>query len=263
VLTFLKSISERQAFEFWTILAALCFLVAAIRVLRLPKAKDYRPLIWLLIAWAAIYFVVVGVNVQSPLYRKIYMLIVPVTWVLYVFVARNLYKQVFNSYPGIAFAGRWCVYAAAIFSAIGMIVSFSPPPGSIDVTALYWTFSMDRNVVFGISVALLLLILVMSWYPLSVQKNITVHSFYLGAILLIQAAAQLADQSTGYRNQLLWNTLAAGLTAFSVLYWIWSLSPHGDHTIVKIRRNLDPALELQLLSQLDSLNGILLRAARK
>jgi len=263
VLAFLKSISGQQAFNFFTLLSATSFLVAAVRIRRLPKSREYRPLFWLMIAWVGLYLFVVNVWVESPLYEKFYPIVVPVTWILYVFVARDLYKKVFARYPGIVVAGRWCVYTSVICSVIVLFSTIPPASASFEQGPLSWSISFDRNVVFGISLALLLLIAVMSWYPLTMEKNIAVHSFYFGAILLIQAAAQLADQSTGYRNELFWNTLAAGLTAASVIYWIFSLTQSGDTAIVCIRRNINPALEVRLLGQLDALNGILLRAARK
>jgi hypothetical protein len=110
---------------------------------------------------------------------------------------------------------------------------------------------------------LVLLVLVMIRYPISIPQNIAVHSFFFSSILFSQSVFQVADQWTFYHYSAYCNTLAAAFDAVLVTAWALLLTSAGDHAIIRIRQRIKPETELHLLGQLDTLNGILLRAARK
>jgi hypothetical protein len=90
-----------------------------------------------------------------------------------------------------------------------------------------------------------------------------VHAFFFSSILFSQALVQAVDQLTGYKFTPYCNTVASGFDAILVSAWAISLTSLGDTAIIRVRQHIRPETEVHLLGQLDALNGILLRAARK
>jgi hypothetical protein len=204
------------------------------------------------------------VPLTSKWYFLCFLVLVPLSWVLYFATARQLYQKVFSKYPGIAFAGRSSLWIAAGAVFVGVSLSMALSPGGLRKSAPFKAvLLLDRSALFGISFFLILLVSVMIRYPISIPKNVAVHSFFFAAILFSQTILQVADQWTLYQFTAGWNTLAAGFDAILVSAWAVSLTNAGDTAIIRVRQHFRPETEVHLLGQLDALNGILLRAARK
>jgi hypothetical protein len=230
----------------------------------LPAAREYRLFFWLMVAWFGISAFTLVVPLTSKWYFLCFLILVPLSWILYFASSRHLYQEVFSKYPGIAFAGRSCLWIAATAVVVGVALSSTLSQGGLKKSALFKAvILLDRCALFGIAFFLILLVSVMSRYPISIPKNIAVHSFFFGAILLSQTIVQIADQWTLYSFTAYCNTLAAGLDAILVSAWAVSLSSAGDTAIIRVRQHIRPETEVHLLGQLAALNGILLRAARK
>ncbi len=230
----------------------------------LPAAKDYSVFIWLLVCWLGICLFTLGVPLSSSLYFFIYLLAAPLTWLLYLLAARYLYLRVFDRYPGIAFAGRSSLWIAASAVPISAIVSIFLSPGRLTKGLTFSVITLlDRGVLFGIAFFLLLLVSVMVRYPISISQNIAIHSLVLAAVLLSQSLLQIADQWAAYRYTAYTNILAAAFDTVLACAWAFLLTNAGDSAVIRIRQNIKPEAEVHLLGQLDALNGILLRAARK
>ena len=254
----------RQALIWCTVLSGIAFALAAVRVRLLPAAREYGLFFWLLISWCAISAFTVGMPLSSRYYFLTFMVVVPLSWVLYFCTARHLYQTVFKKYPGIAFAGRSSMWIAVALMAIGVASSIALSPGRLVKRILFATVLLvDRCVLFGIAFFLVLLVSVMIRYPISIPKNIAFHSIFLSSILFLQTLCQVGDQWTFNHYTLYWDTVAAGFDAVLVVAWAISLTNAGDTAIIRIRQNIRPETERHLLGQLDALNGILLRAARK
>ena len=230
----------------------------------LSASREYRPFFWLMIAWFGICAFTLFVPLASSWYFFCFLVLAPLTWSLYFVAARHLYQKVFSKYPGIAFAGRSCLWIAATAVVVGVVLSSTLSQGGLRKSALFkGTILLDRCALFGISFFLILLVSVMIRYPISIPKNIAVHSFFFGAILLSQTIVQVADQWTLYSFTAYCNTFVAGLDAILVSAWAVSLTNAGDTAIIRVRQHIRPEAEVHLLEQLATLNGILLRAARK
>lgn len=254
----------RQAFAWCTAFSAVACALAAIRIRLLPAAREYGLFFWLLAAWSGICVFTLRVPPASLPYFYMFTVLVPLSWVLYFCTARHLYQKVFSNYPGIAFAGRSSMWIAAAGVPVVIALSIWFSPGGVSKSLAYATVSLlDRCVLFGIAFFLALLVSVMIRYPISIPQNIAVHSIFFSSILLLQTVFEIADQWTSYRYSAYCNTLAAGFDAILVTAWALVLTNAGDTAIIRIRQHIKPETETQLLGQLDSLNGILLRAARK
>jgi hypothetical protein len=264
LLTAFIVINVGQAFYLCTILSALSCVAAATRLVFLASARQYRPFLGLLATWFTVCVLTIFVPLSSRLYFQVYVLIIPISWFLYLFVARDLYQKIFDNYRGIAFAGRWCLYISGVFLVAGGVASVWFSPARLSSSFMFAAITViDRSILFGLAFFLVMLVIVIVRYPISFQKNLIVHTLVFSAILLCQALLQAADQWTGYHRSTLWNALAAGLDTILVSAWATLISRAGETVNVRIRQHLKPELELHLLGQLDALNGILLRAARK
>jgi hypothetical protein len=264
LLAEIERINVRQAFELCTALSALSCVFAAVRIRLLPAARDYGLFFWLLIAWFGISTFTLGVPLASKWYFLSFVTLAPLTWVLYFTASKRLYQEVFTKYPGIAFAGRSCLWVAAIAVVVGVGLSVALSPGGFGTSATFRAIMLlDRCVLFGIAFVLVLLVSVMVRYPISIPKNIAIHSFFFSSILFSQTLFQIADQWTLYRFTAYCNTLVAGFDAVLVSAWAIFLTSAGDNAIIRVRQYIRPETEVQLLGQLDALNGILLRAVRK
>jgi hypothetical protein len=254
----------RQAFELCTVLSAVSCAFTAVRIRLLPAAREYRLFFWLMVAWFGICAFTLFVPLASKWYFLCFVVLVPLSWVLYFATARHLYQNVFTKYPGIAFAGRSSLWIAAAAVVVGVTLSIVLSPGGLRKNALYRAVLLiDRCALFGIAFLLILLVSVMIRYPISIPKNVAVHTFFFGAILLSQTIIQVADQWTLYHFTAYCNTIAAGFDAILVTSWAIFLTKAGDTAVIRIRQHLQRETEVHLLGQLDALNGILLRAARK
>jgi hypothetical protein len=259
-----ESFNVQQAFVWCTVFSAIACSLAAIRVWMLPASRNYRLFFWVLIAWLGICLVTLRVPLASPLYFFMFLLLAPLTWILYFSTVRQLYQKVFTKYPGIAFAGRSSLWITAACVVAAVAVSLRFAPGGLSKNWIFATvILLDRVVLFGFAFFLALLTAVMIRYPISIPQNIAVHSFFFSSILLSQSIFQIADQWTLYRHSTYWNTGAAGFDSILITAWALTLTNAGDTAIIRIRPRISPENELQLLGQLDTINGILLRAARK
>jgi hypothetical protein len=267
LLTGFESFDVRQAYIWCTAFSAVAFALTAARVRFLPAASDYGLFSWMLSAWCCIAVFSIAVPLTSHFYFIIFLLLVPASWLLYLLTARKLYQRVFSGYPGIAFAGRSSLWIVSIAVPLVVAVSIYFSPGIVPAT--FWAavlaivLLLDRFALFAIAFFLLLLVSVITRYPISIPKNVAIHSFFFGFVLFSQTVAQVADQWTSYRYTSYFNVLVAGCDAIIVTAWALLLTNAGDNSFIRVRPNIKPESELHLLGQLDSLNGILLRAVRK
>jgi hypothetical protein len=260
----ISELSVQQAFKLCTILSALALVAAATRLLSVAAWRQYRPFLCLLLLWFAICVVALTIPVSSRVYFRFYSIAAPLSWFVYLLVARDLYQNIFQKFRGIAFAGRWCLYISAslllavAFASFFLSGSVSKPGPQFEAVAF-----VDRSVLFGLAFFLVLLVSVIVRYPISIQRNLVVHTLVFSGILFFQSIVQVADQWSAYRYTAFCNTLTAGLDAVLITAWAILLTKAGETIRIRIRHNIKPEMELQLLGQLDTLNGILLRAARK
>lgn len=265
-MTAFNAINVQQAFFLCTFFFVVSCATAAVRLLWLSSVRQYRPFLGVFVIWAAFSVVAISVPVSSRLYFQIFCYGTPLVWLVYLFVARKLYQEIFDRYRGIAFAGRWCIYLAAFLLFASGVSSVVFSRGHISPSVTFATIIfIDRCLLFGISFFLLLLVGVIIRYPISIQKNLVVHCLCFSAILFFQSICQVAQQWTLYSHTItmLWNTLAAAFDTVCVSTWVLLLTKAGDNTVVRIRQHIQPEMEIHLLGQLDALNGMLLRAARK
>jgi hypothetical protein len=253
-----------QAFIFCTSLLILSIAAVSGRFLLLSARRTHWYFLGIFILWAAANLLPLFESSSSKSYFWFYIGTTPVLWALYLAAAFFLYRSVFADYPGIASMGKWAVLAAAVAIIAAGSASLVFSRGLFSPGQLYTLVTtIDRSLLVGLSLFLVILVSIMSCYPIAIGRNLAVHCVLFSAILLVQALQSVGDQWTSHRFTDITNAVSSLFSAVLFLLWTRILNPEGDLTIVRVRQRIDPDVEYRLLGQLNSINGILLRAGRK
>jgi hypothetical protein len=263
LLTAIDNFSVLQAFNLCTVLSAISCMAAGVRLVFLSSWRQYRFFLGLLASWVAFCVFTVAVPVSSKAYLRFYLIAAPLSWVFYIFVARDLYQKIFDQYKGISFAGRACFNVASALLAVAVFANVWSSPVESKAGSYFVVVTLiDRSLLFALSFFLVLLVFVIARYPISIRRNLVVHTLVVSSILFFQSFCGLADLWSKYLYSAQWNTLAAALDCIFLGAWALLINSAGETISVRIRQ-LEPQAALHLLNQLQSLNGVLLRAARK
>ncbi len=201
---------------------------------------------------------------SSAVYFWTYFAIGPWENIFSILAVRELLSLMFQNYPGIRTVGRWAMYAGIVLSA----------GTSIAITRFFWhtgasgrhkwgLFYLDiaqRSIVFTLAVVIVAILFCLSKYPLHLGRNIYVTCSFVGALLLSETARLLIDGMTRalYTNFVDWT--ASVFFAFCLAGCAVMLQPET----AKVTRVAFPTPhEDYLLHQLNSLNDLMVRAARR
>jgi hypothetical protein len=253
-----------QAFIFCTVLLCFSIACAAVRVSLLTSLHIYWYFVGIFALWGIANLLFLSGDSASRTYFWIFCISTSLTWFFYLVAGQSLYRNVFSGYPGIASFGKWIVAAAALCILLTGSTNYYFFRGLISPGWLYTTITMiDRSLLFGVTLFFVLLVVIMSRYPISIPRNLLVHCIAFSGLLLIQALISLLDQWAAHQFTAALNNVSSLVSASVLLSWSRFLTRGGEITIVRVRQRLDPEVEFRLLGQLHSINGILLRASRK
>jgi hypothetical protein len=239
-------------------------LVALLRLAWLNLTKQFRALAWYLSLLCVSNLLGGGLSRQSATYFWYYFAMIPLESAAGIFAVRELIALIFANYPGIRTVGRWALYAG-----IGLSVGTS--------LALTWLFSYSglhprrkwglfyietaqRSITFSLAIAIIAIVFVLSKYPLNLGRNTYLCCAFFSAIFLIDAAQLLVDSS----QRLLFHELAETMAAISLsaCLFSWGFLLRAQ-TARAPRIEVPTAHEDRLLHQLESLNSLMIRTARR
>jgi hypothetical protein len=238
--------------------------VALARLAYLHLTNQFRALAWYLglILVSNLFFS--ALSQHSATYFWFYIVLIPLDAAAGIFAVRELIALIFTNYPGIRTVGRWALYAAIGLSAATSIVltrlfSYS----GLHPRQKWGVFYMEtaqRSITFSLAIVIIAILFVLSKYPLKLGRNTYLCCAFFGAIFLAKAAQLLVDSS----KRLLFSNLAETAAAVSIsaclFAWGFLLRPE---TAPARRPAVPTAHEDRLLQQLESLNIIMARAARR
>jgi hypothetical protein len=239
-------------------------LIALTRLTYLNLTKQFQALAWYLGLLSASHLLFGGLPVQSVTYFWCYIALIPLESAAGIFAVRELIALIFANYPGIRTVGRWALYAGIGLSvgtslALTRLFSYS---GSHPRTkwALFYIEMAKRSIVFSLVLAIIAIVFVLSKYPLNLGRNTYLCCAFFSAIFLVEAAQLLVDSS----QRLLFSELAETVAAVSVSACIFSWGFLLRAQVAPVPRIAVPtAHEDRLLHQLESLNSLMIRTARR
>jgi hypothetical protein len=198
-------------------------------------------------------------NMQSAAYYHFWTIAEPINWILDVILIRELCKAVLAQYPGIFTMGRWLVCGGILLSTSIALLSLQSRFQST-VSARSGLLSLgiagDRGVNLAITVFLLLMLFLLSRYPVALSRNVRLNTAIFAVFFLSNTLGATLHWIFDLQLSL---TIDASLSAISCvcsLLWLLYLTPAGERRVGHWRHYSEEK-ERHLLGQLDMLNRIL------
>jgi hypothetical protein len=238
---------------------------AVTRLIYLHLAREFPALVTYL-AFVAVMNLGYGLlNQASTVYFWSYIALEPLECVFSILAVRELLTLTFNDYPGIRSAGRWVMYAGAVLaSGISLLLTGFFWSGAARGRAhshLFYIELSQRSIVFTLAFVIVAILLFLSKYPLHLSRNTLVSSAFFSVLFLSEAARLLIDSLAPKLN--IHSVDWAGTVFMSLCLFGWSamLKPESRAAPAQIR--FSAPNEEHLLQQLNSLNQLMTRVARR
>jgi hypothetical protein len=205
--------------------------------------------------------VVACVRPTSDAYQKFFVLTEPMEWLLFVLVVLEIFALVLQDYRGLATVGRWALITAVLIALVASGLSLMAPSQlTIQGHLMRYYYLAERAVYFSLVVFLLSILGLLMQYPITLSRNVIVHSmvfsvYFLGNTVLYLLLSMLQRETIP--------TITYALDAVTLVAlgaWLVMLNPAGEVRKVRLRPNWMPGREEELVSQLNHLNAALLRA---
>jgi hypothetical protein len=201
----------------------------------------------------------------SGAYEPFWILTEPVSWTFHILVVVELCRLVLTGHRGIYSLLRWAMSASVIIAVGISILSLLPkiqPRMNLDTRVLGFWFATQRGLDFALAIFLLLILFVLSRYPMRLSRNVLLHAalytifFFEGALTTFLRVLAVSGPQLRVIN--LW---MAGLSALCIFAWVFLLSPRGEGA--PSLPPISPRHEQHALRQLEALNATLLKVAIK
>ncbi len=245
----------------WLMVAGTAIL--GVRLFALGLHRRYRVFFYYLIFATLRLGVFASIPQGSNAYQKIWVLTEPLEWLLYVLVVLEIYALVLQDYRGLSTVGRWVLVAAVVVALLASGISLMAPSQSTQSHLMRYYYVAERAVYFSLVVFLLSILGLLMQYPITLSRNIVVHSMVFSVYFLCNTVLYLLLSMLG-RDIIHAITYAlSAITLGALGAWLVMLNPAGELRKLTLRPQWMPGREEELVSQLNHLNAALLRATRR
>ena len=211
----------------WFTLAVLC--LTWMRLLRCGLHRKYRMLFAYLVFSSLRSSVLLGFPTHSGTYAKIWIVTEPVLWLFYILVVLELYSLILENHKGLYTLGRWAMYvafaAAVAFSSLSLLAPADAVQKSRIMPFLLLT---ERGLLLSLLIFLFLILAFLSRYPITLTRNVIVHSVVFSVFFLSNSVAFLLRSIFGLEVARPANALLMATTAACVVAWLVLLNPKGE-----------------------------------
>ena len=251
---------ERALFylNFVAELALLCRLIQC----KLYLIYKSLFLYWLVQAMGGLVLLFAGR--QSWLYLYVYWGAQTVNIFMALYVVQDLFHSALAEHPAIASFGKRIVLGAMVLGAAvalaGITLDATVLPGHYSGIQRFLTFERSMN--FVILIFLLLISILLLWFPVKVRRNIVV---YISGFLLFAASRSIGLLLLNLLPQpatVIVSTIMLALTLLSLLIWIYGIRAEGERATATPGERRDPEAMRLLSRQLDAINTTLARFVR-
>jgi len=180
------------------------------------------------------------------------------------YVAQDLFHIALAEHPAVASFGRRAVLAAMALATVaamaGLTLDATVLPGHHPAVQRFATFERSMN--FVVLIFLLLISILLLWFPIKVRRNIVV---YIVGFVLFSASRSFGLLLTNLlppAATFLVSTILLALTLVCLLIWIIGIRPEGERATATPGYRRDPEAMQRLSRQLDALNATLARFVR-
>jgi hypothetical protein len=239
-------------------------VAAVTRLSYLNLLRQFPSLVAYLVLLAVINLAFGLLNPVSAVYFWSYIFLEPIKWIFSIFAVRELFALTFHSYPGIRTVGRWATYAGVIFALVVSLLAtlffWNGGPHGRSTTLFYFEVS-QRSVVFTLALVIVTILLFLSKYPLHLSRNTMASSVFFSALLLSEALRLVVDTLAPrlFNHYVDWSHSV--FNAVCLIGWATMLRPELETLPAQV--TFTTQREDQLLQQLNALNQMMTRAARR
>jgi hypothetical protein len=222
--------------------------------------RRYRVFFYYLIFATLHLGVLAGLNERSGAYQKIWVLTEPLEWLFYVLVVLEIYALVLQDYKGLSTVGRWALITAVLVALLASGLSLMAPSQYAQSRLMTYYYVAERAVYFSLVVFLLSILGLLMQYPITLSRNIIMHSMIFSVYFLGNTVLYLVLSMRGYDSLPMVTSALPAITLAALGAWLIMLNPAGELRKVRLRPQWMPGQEEHLVSQLNNLNAALLRA---
>jgi hypothetical protein len=248
----------------------LSLLIAAgtaslsIRLFAIGLYRRYRIFFFYMIFATVQLGVLASIGEDNGAYQKVWVLTEPLEWLFYVLVVLEIYALVLQDYRGLATVGRWALITAVVVALLASGISLMAPSHlTRQGTLMRYYYVAERAVYFSLVVFLLSILGFLMQYPITLSRNVIVHSMVFSVYFLGNTFLYLMLSMRGFESIVAVTNALSLITLAAVGAWLLMLNPAGELRKVSLRPQWMPGREEELVSQLNHLNAALLRATRK
>ena len=248
------------------VLFYLNFVAQLVLLYRLLHFRLYRTYLSLFLYWllqALPSGALMAIPIDSHRYVYVYWGAQTINVLMAVFVVQDVYRIALLEHPAVASFARRTVLAAMAIAAVvalsGLTLDSTILPGEALSVHRFATFERSMN--FVILLFLLLISVLLLWFPIRVRRNIVV---YISGFVLFSASRSFGLLLYNLRPQdaRLISTILLGLTLLCLLIWIIGIRPEGERVAATPGYRRNPETMQRLSHQLDSINAVLTRFVR-
>jgi hypothetical protein len=206
-----------------------------------------------------------AVERYSDEYLRAFVAVESAQWLFQILVILEMFAIVLHDYPAInAYWRRFIVVAlvaAAVLSGLFAVFIHQAGPGQYPLVDEYMLVS--RVIAFTLLAFFILLLGFLFWFPVPLSRNAVVYTIgfavYFGSRALIRLASNLAGPDT----LPVLSCVSLSIVVVCLLFWTLAISRKGEEVNVTVGHRWQPDESAALIQQLESINAVLLRTARK
>jgi hypothetical protein len=245
----------------------LNFAAQFVLLYRLLHSRLYRTYFSLFLYWLVQILpglALMAIPIHSRRYVYVYWGAQTINVLMAVFVVQDLYRIALLEHPAVASFARRTVLAAMSIAAIvalsGITLDSTIVAGQAPSIHRFATFERSMN--FIILLFLLLISILLLWFPIQVRRNIMV---YISGFVLFSASRScglLLSNILPPSDTRLVSTVLLALTLTCLVIWIVGLKPEGELLTATPGYRRNPETVQRLSHQLDAINAALARFVR-
>jgi len=203
-------------------------------------------------------------DIRSRSYYYFWLYSEPLNWIFQILVVRELCGLVLERYKGLCTVGRWGMYGGIAISAAISVASLLPHIGS-GMThrsrILFYMEGGDRGINLALAIFLLLMMLLVSRYPVPLSRNVVVNAVIYTILFFSNTLAALLHTIFDLKIAPAVDAALTGMGVVALLVWFFLLTPRGEEIRVELA-HLRPEREEHILHYLDELNKLVLNLGR-
>lgn len=251
--------------DYLLVLQAAAAAFAVVRLLQFHLARRFPFLCSYLIVTAVSSGSLSVMDEHARAYVLTFIVADPIILFASAMAVLEMFALIFRDYAGLRTAGTWALNAALGLSIgvslfIAIYVKNLPQGGTTLARWVAYEVVFDRFINLGLAIVVVILMWVLSKYPLNLDRNTYVASGFFSAMFLAQAADRLIDTLSPHLFARYADYPEVGFAALCFIAWGAMMRP--AETRVRPRIQVNEARDTALLQQLASLNGILSRSVR-